>query len=101
MFGIKIFAYIKGQTDRMKEKGMNVKWKMKSRHRRKLEIKKEYRVTMGVKFEAGTKKRETNKMCQKLKKRKTERKKNKNVKNKNKLKPIQRNKKEDTGAQLK
>jgi hypothetical protein len=30
---------------------------------------------MGVKFEAGTNKRETNKMGQKLKKRKTERKK--------------------------
>jgi len=38
---------------------MKVKWKMRIRQRRKFEMKKEYRKTMRVNCEVGTKKMET------------------------------------------
>jgi hypothetical protein len=50
---------MKEQTDRTMEKEIKVKWKMRSRQRRKLEIKRDYRATMGVKCEADVKKRGT------------------------------------------
>jgi hypothetical protein len=47
---------MKEQTDRTKEKEIKVQWKISSRQRRKLKIKKEYWATRRVKCEAGAKK---------------------------------------------
>jgi len=59
---------MKEQTDRMMEKEIKVKWKMRSRQRRKLEIKRDYRATMSVKCEAGAKRGEqADRRWQKLK----------------------------------
>jgi len=72
---------MKEQTDRMMEKEIKVKWKMRSRQRRKLEIKRDYKATMRVKCEAGAKRgKETDRRRQKLKKEKDIEQEKKNVK---------------------